>query len=114
MNCSLGVNEKGQPINNPAKDAAVDGTLVSPGSATNWPPPSFSPKTGLLYVGTQQSYGMQYLTDTDERPEGYGGGATNGAGSRGPEGYITALDYRTRKGRWRHPLSEGRPRRLPA
>jgi alcohol dehydrogenase (cytochrome c) len=46
MNWSLGVNDKGQPINNPAKDAAIDGTLVSPGSATNWPPPSFSPKTG--------------------------------------------------------------------
>ena len=48
MNWSLGVNAKGQPINNPAKDAKVDGVLVSPGSATNWPPPSFSPKTGLL------------------------------------------------------------------
>ena len=63
MNWSLGVNDKGQPTNNPAKDATVDGTLVSPGSATNWPPPSFSPKTGLLYVGTSQGYGLQYLTD---------------------------------------------------
>ena len=107
MNWSLGVNDKGQPINNPAKDAAIDGTLVSPGSATNWPPPSFSPKTGLLYVGTSQTYGMQYLTDTDERPEGYGGGATNGAGSGGRESYLKALDYRTGKVRWRHALTEG-------
>jgi len=107
MNWSLGVNAKGQPINNPAKDATVSGTLVSPGSATNWPPPSFSPKTGLLYVGTSQSYGFQYLTDTDERPEGYGGGAVGGAGSGGREGYIKALDYRTGKVRWRHALTEG-------
>jgi alcohol dehydrogenase (cytochrome c) len=107
MNWSLGVTDKGQPINNPAKDASVSGTLVSPGSATNWPPPSFSPKTGLLYVGTSQSYGLQYLTDTDERPEGYGGGAVGGAGSGGREGYIKALDYRTGKVRWRHPLTEG-------
>ena len=83
MNWSLGVNARGQPINNPAKDATVDGVLVAPGSATNWPPPSFSPKTGLLYVGTAQSYGFQYLTDTDERPEGYGGGAVGAGGGGG-------------------------------
>jgi alcohol dehydrogenase (cytochrome c) len=107
MNWSLGVNDKGQPVNNPAKDATIDGTLVSPGSATNWPPPSFSPKTGLLYVGTSQSYGLQYLTDTDERPEGYGGGAVGGGGGGGREAYIKALDYRTGKVRWRHALTEG-------
>ena len=106
MNWSLGVNAKGQPINNPAKDATVDGVLVAPGSATNWPPPSFSPKTGLLYVGTAQSYGFQYLTDTDERPEGYGGGnVVPGGGGR--EGYIKALDYRTGKVVWKHALTEG-------
>jgi len=107
MNWSLGVNDKGQPVNNPAKDATIDGTLVSPGSATNWPPPSFSPKTGLLYVGTSQSYGLQYLTDTDERPEGYGGGAVGAGGGGGREAYIKALDYRTGKVRWRHALTEG-------
>ena len=106
LNWSLGVNDKGQPINNPAKDATIDGTLVSPGSATNWPPPSFSPKTGLLYVGTSQSYSLQYLTDTDERPEGYGGGNVGGAGG-GRESYIKAIDYRTGKVRWRHALAEG-------
>jgi acido-empty-quinoprotein group A len=106
MNWSLGVNAKGQPINNPAKDASVDGVLVSPGSATNWPPPSFSPKTGLLYVGTSQSYSMQYLTDIDERPEGYGGGNVIPGGG-GREGYIKALDYRTGKVVWRHALTEG-------
>jgi acido-empty-quinoprotein group A len=106
MNWSLGVSANGQPINNPAKDASVDGVLISPGSATNWPPPSFSPKTGLLYVGTSQSYSMQYLTDTDERPEGYGGGNVIPGGG-GREGYIKALDYRTGKVVWKHALTEG-------
>ena len=106
LNWSLGVNAKGQPIPNPAKDPTVDGVLVSPGSSTNWPPPSFSPQTGLLYVGTQQSYALNYLTDVDERPEGYGGGnVVPGGGGR--EGYIKALDYRTGKVRWRHALTEG-------
>ena len=107
MNWSLGVNAKGQPINNPAKDVTVDGVLISPGSATNWPPPSFNPKTGLLYVGTSQSYALQYLTDTDERPEGYGGGAVGVGGAGGRESYIKAIDYKTGKVRWRHPLTEG-------
>ncbi|HUC76783.1 MAG TPA: acido-empty-quinoprotein group A [Vicinamibacterales bacterium] len=107
MNWSLGVNANGQPINNPAKDATVDGVLVSPGSATNWPPPSFSPRTGLLYVGTSQSYNLQYLTDTDERPEGYGGGAVGPGGGGGRESYIKAIDYRTGNVRWRHALFEG-------
>jgi acido-empty-quinoprotein group A len=107
MNWSLGVNAKGQPINNPAKDATVDGVLVSPGSATNWPPPSFSPKTGLLYVGTSQSYALQYLTDTDERPEGYGGGAVGAGGGGGRESFLKAIDYRTGRVRWRHALTEG-------
>ena len=62
---------------------------------------------GLLYVGTSQSYSLQYLTDTDERPEGYGGGNVGVGGGGGREGYIKALDYRTGKVRWRHALTEG-------
>ena len=51
-NWAKGYDAKGQPIPNPAKDPQIDGALVSPnqGGATNWPPPSFSPQTGLFYV----------------------------------------------------------------
>jgi alcohol dehydrogenase (cytochrome c) len=47
---------------------------VSPNSSgfTNWPAPSYSPDTGLFYVGTTDSYSMFYLTDTDAHPQGYG------------------------------------------
>ena len=41
VNWSLGVDAKGQPIPNPKKEPSIDGVLVGPGSATNWPPPSF-------------------------------------------------------------------------
>ena len=49
-NWSMGYDAKGQPIPNPAKDPQLDGALVSPnqGGAANWPPPSFSPQTGLV------------------------------------------------------------------
>ena len=42
----------GVPIPDPAKMPQVDGALVSPnqGGATNWPPATFSPQTGLFYV----------------------------------------------------------------
>ena len=41
MNWSKGINANGQPIANPAKEATIDGVLVSPPAegATNWPPP---------------------------------------------------------------------------
>ena len=45
MNWSKGVDAKGQPIPNPAKEPQLDGALVSPnqGGATNWPPPTLTP-----------------------------------------------------------------------
>jgi len=53
------------------------------GSATNGPPPSFSPHTGLFYVGTTEGFAMSYLVDTSEKPEGYG--FTGG----GPQGLLS-------------------------
>jgi alcohol dehydrogenase (cytochrome c) len=98
------INEKGQPIRNPAKDAAVPGTLVSPDTngATNWPPPSFSPDTGLLYVGTTQGVSIMYLTDTDERPQGWAA-AERRVGNMGSA--LKAIDYKTGKVRWSRPLA---------
>ena len=75
LNWTKGLNAKGQPVPDPAKFPSTDGVLVSPntGGATNWPAPSFNPETGLLYVGSNRNYSMFYLTDTDERPEGWAG-----------------------------------------
>jgi alcohol dehydrogenase (cytochrome c) len=101
MNWSKGLNAKGQPIPNPAKESTIDGVLVSPpsGGATNWPPPSFDPETGLFYVGTSESFSVFYLTDTDPHPEGYGA-AERAAGGFG--GTVRAIDYTTGKTVWSH------------
>ena len=106
LNWSKGINEKGQPIGDPAKEATIDGVLVSPYSsgATNWPPPSFDPETGLFYVSTNQSYSMFYLTDTDPHPEGYGA-AEKMSGGLG--GTLRALDYKTGRTVWRHDYPGG-------
>jgi alcohol dehydrogenase (cytochrome c) len=100
------INEKGQPIGNPAKFPKPDGVLVSPSSngATNWPAPSFDPQTGLLYVGANRSYAMFYITDTDDHPEGWGGLDAN-AGSVGAA--LEAIDYRTGEIKWKHEWPAG-------
>ncbi len=106
MNWSKGVDANGSPIPDPAKEPQVPGVLVSPpsGGATNWPPPSFDPQTGLFYVGTSASYSVFYLTDTDPHPEGYGAAEKN-AGGLGST--LRAIDYKTGKTVWRHEFPSG-------
>jgi acido-empty-quinoprotein group A len=103
-NWAQAINAKGQPIRNPKKDAIVPGTLVSPNTsgATNWPPPSFSPDTGLFYVGTSQTFSILYLTDTDKRPQGWAAAERN-VGNVGSA--LKAIDYATGQVRWSRPLA---------
>jgi alcohol dehydrogenase (cytochrome c) len=102
-NWSKGLNAKGQPIRDPGKDATVPGSLVSPNStgATNWPPPAFSPESGLFYVTTTETYAMDYLTETDPRGAmGLGGNREDTVASFG--GFVTAINYQTGKVAWQH------------
>jgi alcohol dehydrogenase (cytochrome c) len=106
MNWSKGLSAAGQPIPDPGKEATIEGVLVSPstGGATNWPPPSFDPETGLFYVGTTQNFSMFYLTDTDPHPEGWGA-AERDAGFLGT--FLNAIDYKTGKIVWKHSYFTG-------
>ena len=106
LNWTKGINAKGQPVRDPAKDASVPGTLVSPDTtgATNWPPPSFSPDTGLLYFGTRQTFSVMYLTDTDGRPQGWAAAERN-VGNVGNA--LKAIDYKTGKVKWSRPFAMG-------
>ncbi len=106
LNWSKGVDANGSPIPNPEKEPKVAGVLVSPpsGGATNWPPPSFDPETGLFYVNSSDSFSMFYLTDTDPHPEGYGA-AERGAGSLGRS--LQAIDYKTGNTVWKHDYPGG-------
>jgi alcohol dehydrogenase (cytochrome c) len=102
-NWAKGLNAKGQPVRDPAKDSTVPGSLVSPnnGGATNWPPPAYSPDSGLFYVTTAETYSEYYLTETDPRGAmGLGGKEEDGIASLG--GYVTAIDYKTGKVAWQH------------
>jgi acido-empty-quinoprotein group A len=106
VNWAKGINANGQPIPDPKKFPTTDGVLVSPSSngATNWQAPSYSPRTGLFYVGSSRSFSMFYLIDTDDHPEGWGG-LDSGVGSEGNA--LLAIDYHTAKVVWRHEWPSG-------
>jgi acido-empty-quinoprotein group A len=100
-NWTLGINAKGQPIPNPAKEPTRDGTLVSPSSngAANWFAPSFNPAAGLFYVVASQSYSVFYLT-AEGKAEGFAGRDD----FLNYPGTIKAIDYKTGETRWMHDL----------
>lgn len=103
-NWALGIDGRGQPIPNPAKEPKPDGTLVSPGSggATNWMAPSYDPTTGLFYVTSRRMWNMFYMTATG-KPEGWAG-RDKGLWA---ESALVAIDPRTGEIRWRHGIGEG-------
>ena len=108
-NWAKGVDAKGPPIPNPAKEPQLDGALVSPnqGGATNWPPPTYDPDTGLFYVSASRAFSVYYIYDPSDKPEGWGGNDRGGWG----ESMIQAIDYKTGKMKWSHKWEERRPLR---
>jgi len=105
-NWAKGVDSKGQPIPDSAKEPKVDGSMIDMPAmgATNWPPPSYSPQTELFYLNTTQGYGLTYLYDTSNEPEGYGGGS---GGNFDPRSALLALDVRTGNIKWKHEHETG-------
>ena len=105
-NAKPNLDAKGQPKRNPNKDAIIAGSLVN-GDVTNYPPPSFSPDTGLFYVHEQNSLRVYYLMDPDPRGSmGLGGTGGSGAGLNWGT-FLDAIDYKTGKVAWRHELQGG-------
>ena len=99
-NWTKGIDAKGQPIPDPAKEPQIDGALVTPNQAgaANWPPPSFSPQTGLFYINASRGFSVYYIFDDDDKPEGWGGNDRGGYS----ESMLQAIDYKTGKIGWSH------------
>jgi alcohol dehydrogenase (cytochrome c) len=104
-NWAKGLDDKGRPVLNPEKVATIPGAIVN-GSITNWPPPAYSPDTGLFYVPENNALSIAYLIDPDPRGSmGLGGRQASGIGSYG--NYVTAIDPKTGRIAWRHHLPGG-------
>jgi len=91
----------GSPIPDPDKEPKIDGSMIDMPvmGATNWPPPSYDPQTELFYLNGTEGYGIAYLYDTSDQPEGYGGG---GGGIFDGRSALFALDVRSGNIRWKH------------
>jgi alcohol dehydrogenase (cytochrome c) len=104
-NWAKGLNAKGEPQRNTFKDATIPGSLVN-NDVTNYPPPTFSPDTGLFYVHEQNSMRIDYLMDPDPRGSMGLGGTANGAMMNYGTNII-AVDYKTGKITWRKEINGG-------
>jgi alcohol dehydrogenase (cytochrome c) len=99
----LHLNARGEVQRNPNKDATIAGSLVN-SDVLNYPPPTFSPDTGLFYVHEQNSLRISYLLEPDPRGSmGLGGIGAGGGASWGT--FLDAIDYRTGKVKWRHEIN---------
>src|SRR5579862_1155496 len=104
VNWAKGIDPEGHPIPDPAKFPVKDGVLVAPNEsgATNFRPPSFDPKTGLLIVSAQDGYGI-YFFKSEHGAYGWAGADYGVAG----RAFLRAIDYKTGKIVWDHPIGDG-------
>ena len=102
-NWAKGMRKNGAPDPDPGKEATIPGSLVSPveGGVTNWPPPAYSPDTGLFYINEHNGFNLVYLTEPDPRGSmGLAGKSIGGVGAW--PSALQAIDYKTGKAVWRH------------
>ncbi len=104
VNWAKGIDKEGRPIPDPKKFPTKDGVLVAPqeSGATNFRPPSFDPKTGLFVVSAQDGYGIYFFKE-EHGSYGWAGADYGVAG----KSYIRAIDYKTGKIAWSHPIGDG-------
>lgn len=97
------LNARGEVERNPYKDATIAGSLVN-NDVLNFPPPTFSPQTGLFYINEDNSLHIDYLMEPDTRGSMGLGGTISGSGLNWGEN-LDAIDYKTGKVVWRHKLT---------
>ena len=99
----LHLNKRGEVQRNPNKDATIAGALVND-DVLNYPPPTFSPDTGLFYEYEMNILHISYLLEPD--PRGSMGLGGIGSGSSVNWGtFLDAIDYKTGKVKWRHEIN---------
>jgi len=97
-----GLDEKGRPILIPGMEPSEKGTTVYPSlqGSTNWASPSYSPRTGLLYVPVREMGSIYFKTATEYKPGTYYTGGSEKALGEEATGAIRAIDVKTGKKAW--------------
>jgi len=102
-----GLDAKGRPRRRPDTAPSTEGTLIFPNitGASNWPSPSYSPQTGLLYQAAREMATIYYKGESKYKagePFVAGGGrAVNGDDAWGA---VRALEATTGKMKWEFKL----------
>jgi len=124
VNWARGLDDYGRPILTPQPA----GTPTFPGQqgGTNWYAPSYSPRTGLMYLSAWEDYSTIFVSVDAEYKEGQHytagantgpipGGDTPGGQQRGPinnyteaagHGAVIALDPHTGEKKWTFPMHD--------
>jgi alcohol dehydrogenase (cytochrome c) len=95
VNWATGYGKDGRPMLVPgSNESSVEGTLICPRSAANWPSASYSPILKLFFVSVSETCAITKKVPGafEEGKRFFGGSATNVPGGRG---YIRALDIQT-------------------
>ena len=111
-----GFDEKGRPLPIPGSNSSPEGSFLvypTPGGATNFQPPSYSPITGLFYLEYSEA-GAQYISapQVPEKGREYLGNVAKAPLARGPNdpapnAGIKAIDPETGKTVWDFKLYQG-------
>ena len=104
-----GLDENGRPIRVPNMEPSVEGTLVSPtiGGGTNWWSPTFSPRTGLLYVNAFDGEQIFFIREEEyvEGEQYLGGGGESAGPIDNYHSAVRAIDPATGDVQWEYPIA---------
>ncbi|MGD0965384.1 MAG: PQQ-dependent dehydrogenase, methanol/ethanol family [Candidatus Acidiferrales bacterium] len=99
------IDSHGRPVMNPAALPTPEGSTVYPsvGGASNWPSPSYSPITGLMYVPVREWGGIFFSKTVEHHPgDLFLGGSSQIFTNPPTEAVVRALDASTGELRWEY------------
>ena len=102
-----GLDDSGRPILAPGMDPTLQGAQVWPSvaGANNWYSPSYSPRTGLLYVASRESGAVYFTGDADYKEgEQFNGGGFRSIPGEEEWGAVRAMNPFTGEVVWEHRL----------
>ncbi len=104
---ATGLDDSGRPTRAANTVPSIQGTAVWPSvsGANNWYSPSYSPRTGLLYVAVRESGSVYFIGDPEYKEgEQFNGGGFRSVPGEQMWGAVRALVPATGEVKWEHRL----------